>query len=252
ELNVREKPTRNSNRVTKIKKGSRYTVLAESNGWYKINVNGKIGWINGEYVKEINPTSQIGKDVEVTANELNVREKPTRNSNRVTKIKKGSRYTVLAESNGWYKINVNGKIGWINGEYVKEINPTSQIGKDVEVTANELNVREKPTRNSNRVTKIKKGSRYTVLAESNGWYKINVNGKIGWINGEYVKEINPTSQIGKDVEVTANELNVREKPTRNSNRVTKIKKGSRYTVLAESNGWYKINVNRKIEWINGE
>src|SRR5699024_3277778 len=101
---------------------------------------------------------------------------------------------------------------------------TIPIGKEIEVTANELNVREKPTRNSNKVTKIKKGSRYTVLAESNGWYKINVNGKIGWINGEYVKEINPTSQIGKDVEVTANELNVREKPTRNSNRVTKIKK----------------------------
>src|SRR5699024_4406556 len=149
---------------------------------YKINVNGKIGWINGEYVKEINPTSQIGKDVEVTANELNVREKPTRNSNKVTKIKKGSRYTVLAESNGWYKINVNGKISWINGEYVKEIEVKEEESTSLlQVTASVLNVREKPTTESPVVFQVKEGDVCAVFDESNGWYKINVNGKTGWV-----------------------------------------------------------------------
>ncbi len=33
------------------------------------------------------------------------------------------------------------------------------------------------------------GNVYVILDKSNGWYKINVNGIIGWVSGDYVKSV---------------------------------------------------------------
>uniref|UniRef100_UPI000679728D N-acetylmuramoyl-L-alanine amidase n=1 Tax=Anaerosalibacter massiliensis TaxID=1347392 RepID=UPI000679728D len=80
--------------------------------------------------------------------------------------------------------------GWVYGEHVKEAKEEDNTPKisTVEVVADVLNVREKASTASSIITQVKKGSKYTVLAESNGWYKISANGKTGWVYGEHVKE----------------------------------------------------------------
>ena len=57
----------------------------------------------------------------------------------------------------------------------------------IKVTANRLNVREKP--NANNDTKIirvlKKGEKWLIRDEKNGWGKI----RIGWIKLSYTKKV---------------------------------------------------------------
>ena len=129
------------------------------------------------------------KTVKITASTLNVRSQPTVNSSVLTQVYNGSTYEVLGVSNGWYKIQANNNTGWISGEYVISVGDKQSI-TSIQIEATVLNVREKPTINSSIVSQVKEGSVYIVLDKSNGWYKINSNGKIGWISGEYVKPVN--------------------------------------------------------------
>ncbi|MBU5294104.1 N-acetylmuramoyl-L-alanine amidase, partial [Anaerosalibacter bizertensis] len=174
---------------------SKYKALAESNGWYKITANGKTGWVSGAHVKEVKAIQENPPKIdklEVVADVLNVRAKPTTNSAKLTQVKKGSKYKALAESNGWYKITANGKTGWVSGAHVKEVKAIQENPPKIdklEVVADVLNVRAKPTTNSAKLTQVKKGSKYKALAESNGWYKITANGKTGWVSGAHVKEV---------------------------------------------------------------
>ncbi len=62
------------------------------------------------------------------------------------------------------------------------------------VTASSLNVRSGPGTKYKVIGAIKKGKALSVIKkESNGWYKINYNGKTGYVSGSYVKVTTSTS-----------------------------------------------------------
>src|SRR5699024_3134038 len=65
----------------------------------------------------------------------------------------------------------------------------AQYFDTIKVTASTLNVREKPTIQSPRLTTVPNGSVYVVLDKSNSWYKINANGKKGWVSGDYIETV---------------------------------------------------------------
>lgn len=55
------------------------------------------------------------------------------------------------------------------------------------VTASSLNVRKGPSTKYSRIGSLYKNKNVTILDESNGWYKINLNGKDGWVSKRYIK-----------------------------------------------------------------
>ncbi|MCR2045595.1 SH3 domain-containing protein [Anaerosalibacter massiliensis] len=160
-------------------------------GWKTAKQEDVAYYLNPKNFLQFTPVEGTSQNdiVKVTASTLNVRSQPTVNSNILTQVFNGSTYKVLGESNGWYKIEANNKIGWISGQYVIATSDIQYLNT-IQVTATVLNVREKPTTNSSIVSQVKAGSAYIVLDKSNGWYKINANGKIGWVYGEYVNSVN--------------------------------------------------------------
>jgi hypothetical protein len=48
-LRVREEPTLNASESGKVNPGESFDLLEEKDGWYKISVNGKDGWVSSEY-----------------------------------------------------------------------------------------------------------------------------------------------------------------------------------------------------------
>ena len=52
-LNVRSGPSLSNSIITKVKPGGKYTLLEETSDWYKIDVNGKQGWVSAQYTKII-------------------------------------------------------------------------------------------------------------------------------------------------------------------------------------------------------
>lgn len=78
------------------------------------------------------------------------------------------------------------KTGPITGVvYLKDLVPYNSV-YDVIITANLLNVRYKPTTNSDIVNQIKKNTRHTIYEEENGWGHI-LNS--GWISLNYTRKV---------------------------------------------------------------
>ena len=49
-LNMRSEPSTNGAIITKLASGTAVTFYSEENGWAKVNVNGKTGYVSAEYL----------------------------------------------------------------------------------------------------------------------------------------------------------------------------------------------------------
>ena len=202
-LNVRSGPSTSYSVLGKLKKGSKVSVISENNGWSKINYNGKEAYVSSRYLSSIsqnnnNDTSKpesIKETKEVNTDSLNVRSGPGTNYSKLGTLSKGSKVGVISESNGWSKINYNGKEAYVSSKYLNRIpenNNTSKpesVKETKEVNTNSLNVRSGPGTNYSKLGSLSKGSKVEVISESNGWSKINYNGKEAYVSSQYLSKV---------------------------------------------------------------
>ncbi|MBS4536834.1 SH3 domain-containing protein, partial [Clostridium sp. D2Q-11] len=260
-LNVRERPTTSSRKISQVLSGQVYSVIDQSNGWYKIKTSTVTGWIHGGYVVVINDSiSKTYPTVEVTADRLNVRLEPTTSSYRISQVLKGQKYTPVAQSGKWYKIKTSKVTGWVHGDYVKTVSTSTPAPapetkySQMEVTADRLNVRSGTSTSYKIIDQVLKGQKYTPIAKSGTWYKIKTSKVTGWVHGDYLKTVStstPAPEVNKKIEITTPILNVRTKPTTSSMRIFQVYEGQKYETLAESNGWYKIDTSKVTGWVHG-
>ncbi|MFC0013774.1 MULTISPECIES: SH3 domain-containing protein [Allobacillus] len=147
-----------------------------------------------------NSTAYPEQTLGSTTSNVNFREKATTNSNALSLINSGTTVKLLSYERGqvvngnniWYRVNYNGKIGYIHSDYLNIEN----LGQVVNVTTN-LNVRSKPV-DGNVISSLKNSTFVSVALDKNGnmitkdnWYKINVpnSNKTGWVSGDYFKVI---------------------------------------------------------------
>lgn len=163
---------------------------AYGGGWKDAKKEDVARYLNPENFVNVNNGSTPKMEyVQITTGALNFRSAPsTTNSRVIGTVTRNQVYEILDGSNGWYKIDVNGVVGWISGEYVALISeiqyrPTDKVAI---VNASSLNVRNKPSASGTRITSVKKGGKYKVIDEENGWYKLEINGTSGWASGSYL------------------------------------------------------------------
>ena len=67
------------------------------------------------------------------------------------------------------------------------------------VNTSVLNVRSGAGINYSKIGSLTQGTKVNIISESNGWSKINYNGKIGYISSQYVSEVssNPAPETNK-------------------------------------------------------
>ncbi len=127
-LNVREKP--DGAIIGKMIRYSGCEILEEEGDWYKIKSGPVTGYVSKEFIltgedAKIKAIEMAKLRAVVTAeSNLNVREKPTTESEIITKICSEERYDVLEEVDGWVKIALEGAddnaeegYGYISAEY---------------------------------------------------------------------------------------------------------------------------------------
>lgn len=141
--------------------------------------------------------NESGETVEVASTEpvyakatttVNVRSSDSENADKIDKVTGGTKVEVLEQKvNGWSRVLVNGKEGYIKSEYLNVISVVSEtaIGT-VTATAN-VNVRENPSEDATRLGTLAGGTQVNLLAEENGWCKINYNGQVGYVKADYVQ-----------------------------------------------------------------
>ena len=125
----------------------------------------------------------------VNASVLHVRAGSSTSHDIISRVYNGQSLNVIGEENGWFKININGKTGFVSGEFVSKSGATNNnvsTGGNNKVTADVLRVRTAPNTSSSVYGRVYAGQTLNVIGQENGWVKINHNGQVGYVSGEFV------------------------------------------------------------------
>ncbi len=204
-LRLRAAASTGSSTLATVAAGSSVTVLeGAQNGWYKVEWNGKQGYMSADYLT-VRMTQTTGK-LNTDGASLNMRSGPGTGYSKVASIPAGTTLTITATENGWYKTSYNGVTGYVSSTFVTLTSapadsgnttpsapatpptaetPAAQTGV-LNTDGASLNMRSGPGTSYARVASIPAGTTLTITATENGWYKTNYNGVTGYVSSTFV------------------------------------------------------------------
>lgn len=226
-LRIRKSPSTSSSVVGYLTNGEIFNIDGKEGSWYKININGKAGYIHGDYVKEVNGNSnsnnsgnnsnldtslagKMGTVINVSTS-LRVRQSPSTNSSVVGGLRGGQTFEIKGKTGDWYYINANGLTGHIHGDYVQvgggsssnnsgnggqssesgsgmDTSLAGKTGKVVNVSTS-LRIRQSPSTNSSVVGSLSSGQTFKINGKNGAWYNIDAQGTKGHVHGDYVQVV---------------------------------------------------------------
>ncbi|MGI8279130.1 cell wall-binding protein EntB [Bacillus mycoides] len=135
-------------------------------------------------------TTTVTAETIVTADVLNVREKPTAESKVVEKVKNGQELKVINTEDGWSKIELNGKEVFVSSEFTKDI---------YHVTANLLNVRTEANTESEILGRLKQDDVIESTHQvKDGWLQFEYKGKTAYANVSFLSSTAPIEKKAEE------------------------------------------------------
>lgn len=291
-LNLRAGASTSTPVIASLTKGTSVTVLSEANGWATVKVNGKTGYVSSLYLSSTNQNtgsnqaSAVKKYVNLSSGSLNLRTDASIKSSVIGTLPKGTAVTVYSISNGWAKVNANGKNGYVCSSFLSSANPNagiaspentsvttsksnssatsttvSAVTKYVNVSSGSLNMRNGASASASIITKLAKGTSVTVYSEAGGWSKIVAYGHTGYVSSQYLagsltnsgKSVPVQQTVSKYVCVdTGTTLSLRKSASAASAVLAKLSNGTELTVYSETNGWAKVKVNGQDGYVSSD
>ena len=121
----------------------------------------------------------------VKADALYFRDAP--GGNIISTLPDGTTLAVLSNSTEWYKVVVNGRVGYVSGEYLVGTQETDfNLGSGTIVCDTTVNFRSEPNTSSSVLASLTRGTKVAVVGVSQGWYKATYNNKTGYIHPDYL------------------------------------------------------------------
>ena len=286
-LRLREESNTSSDVLGMAPTGTEVELLSDAeNGWYKVNFNGKVGYMSADYLEVLSTGSSEVK-TGTTDYALNVRKGPGISYNRIVCLPQNTTVTILESVNGWYKINVGSVTGYADASYITvntvvsggtslpttpdepSSEPDSGDGKEQGITTYALNVRKGPGIGYGKITTLSRGTTVTILESVNGWYKISAGTILGYVDATYIELIDGDDSDDPDVSdepkpddeqpvddkaawVNAGPLNVRKGPGTGYDRVGSLSMGASVTIVAVSGEWYKIEAGSLTGYVSAQ
>ncbi|GIM29950.1 ligand-binding protein SH3 [Clostridium polyendosporum] len=218
-LRIRQGTGMNTPIIGYLNNGQVFNIKDKNGDWYNIECNGKAGYVHKDYVQQVgndtvkvstnNNNQQIkltkGKVINVSTS-LRIRQGAGINTAVVGYLNDGQSFDIKGISEDWYKIKCNdGTTGYIHKDYVKVIDEVyisqeslehiePQLAMVYNVSTN-LRLRSNASTDSNSmvVAYLLPGETFKIIGVLGDWYKINYNGKVGYVNKVYVKKIDNTN-----------------------------------------------------------
>ncbi|HDR4738021.1 TPA: SH3 domain-containing protein [Bacillus cereus] len=289
-LHVRAGSSTSHDIISRVYNGQSLNVIGEENGWFKININGKTGFVSGEFVSKNGASntnvSNTGGNNKVTADVLRVRTAPNTSSSVSGRVYEGQTLNVIGQENGWVKINHNGQVGYVSSEFVSGVssnagssnNNTNSNNKEsvkpasgnYTVNVSSLRVRTGPSTSHTTVGSVTKGQVVQVVGEVQDWFKINYAGQTAYVSKDYVtkggssdnatqgnnqnnnQNNNVTVQTGGTYVVNATSLRVRTGPATYHSVIGGVLNGTTLNVIGSEGSWFKVNYQGKTGYVSSE
>ncbi|PEI87234.1 SH3 domain-containing protein [Bacillus toyonensis] len=281
-LHVRAGSSTSQDIISRVYNGQSLDVIGEENGWFKINHNGKTGFVSSEFVSKKGATnsnvSTTGGKNKVTADVLRVRTAPNTSSSVSGRVYEGQTLNVIGQENGWVKINHNGQTGYVSGQFVSGVSANTGATNDTNqqtvqpasgnytVNVSSLRVRTGPSTSHTTIASITKGQVVQVVGEVQDWFKINYAGQAAYISKDYVtkggsnengsqgnnQNNNVTVQTGGTYVVNATSLRVRTGPAAYHSVIGGVLNGTTLNVVGSEGSWFKVNYQGKTGFVSSE
>ena len=258
--------------ITTLSKGTTVAVLNNSSSWYKVSVNGKEGYVSGEYLTGTTATDvALGTGTVKCSTSVNFRSAPNTSSTSYGELKNGTKVNVVGVSSGWYKVTYNGKTGYIHPDYITlasssagtAIAPSNTVTSTTGTAgtvkcSSSVNLRSEANTSSSILAELKNGTAVTVVRTANGWCKVTYSGKTGYIKSDYVSTTgsasnNTSASTGTAAAVKCSStVNFRSAASTSSTILGELKNGTAVSVLSTSNGWSKVSYAGKTGYISAD
>ncbi|MCD7765724.1 MAG: SH3 domain-containing protein [Lachnospiraceae bacterium] len=145
---------------------------------------------------------------------VNIRELPSTDAERIGSLILGDAVTVTGETSGWFRVSVGSTVGYVSKAYLVSTQPEtdSDSSDDSSETASaelatavsygtsytyyttaSVNVRSQPSTDSTVAGSASSGSAVTVIGETDNWYIVSINGTTGYISKAYVSSVQTSS-----------------------------------------------------------
>ncbi|MED3065381.1 cell wall-binding protein EntB [Bacillus thuringiensis] len=186
-------------------------------------------------------TSTATAETIVTADVLNVREKPTTESKVVEKVKNGQELKVINTEDGWSKIELNGKEVFVSSEFTKDV---------YHVTANLLNVRTEANTESEILGRLKKDDVIESTHQvKDGWLQFEYKGKTAYANVSFLSSTAPTEKKTeeKTKQVAKVQKSVKEKKEVKTQKVAKAKETTKAQEIVKPKEEAKVKEEVKVK-----
>jgi uncharacterized protein YgiM (DUF1202 family) len=125
-VNIRKKPSTDSESLGKLYSKSACTIIEVLDGWYYVESGSVTGYAKAEYIQTGIPADELiqkygTQKVKVTADGLNVRKEPTTEAKRLTVIYTNEKYPVLEQVDDWYKIKIDDENieGYVKSDFIE-------------------------------------------------------------------------------------------------------------------------------------
>ena len=266
-LNVRTGPGLSYPVLMQAAKGEEYTVTGNDGDWYKIDTPQGEGWVAEWLVTQADSagtaqaSASSGLKGTTTEDSINIRKAPSTDSERLGTLSSGEEVSITGSVQGWYEISYDGGTAWINQDYLSlsgiesgaEEEPGSPSATAT-VNVESLLVRDEASLNGSIVGKVTRGESYSILEESNEWYRIQLsNGGDGWVAGWFMKvagddkeeqtEGTSMSEGAPDsITILYDGTNLRSSPNSQASVVERAGSGSTFDVVGTSGDWYEIRL----------
>ncbi|MCD7735621.1 MAG: SH3 domain-containing protein [Lachnospiraceae bacterium] len=162
-VNIREQPSTESTRIGSFTAGASVTVTGETTKWFRVSVNGNVGYVSKAYLVSTQPdtdadtddddndsddddtgssSDDVSESTRTTAelnseisygtsytyyatDTVNLRSQPGTDSSVLGSVASGDAVTVTGETDNWFIVSVGGTTGYISKSYLSSTQPTA-------------------------------------------------------------------------------------------------------------------------------
>ena len=265
-LNLRQSPSFSAKVLDIYYNGVPCTILSRSGGWYYVKVNGVTGYFREEYIQQryMPYAEEVATVVTPGGSGLNLRSGPSKEYSVLAQYKGGSYVMVIQRGASWWKVAVDGRIGYMDASFLKagildpdegDSNASSAgntNGANAYAVVNNprdtqvLNFRETASTNSRVLGQYRNGAQLAVLNQGAQWCRVvNSEGQMGYMMTEYLKLYNlpavPTLTVSHPQKTF---VYLRAMPSQVFGSVLdKVPHGATVTVLVPGDAWVKVKYN---------
>ena len=260
-LNLRAGASTESAVIGKYGWGTQVTVKSIDGDWAQVEVGGQSGYMFAKYLGYEGSTNHTCY-VATNARGLNLRATP--NGEVIGSYPRGTAVTVISSSNGWSKVVVDGKTGYMSSQWLSGTKVSGSVATPSEPqkpsapsapsigsavvnnprSTQVLFLRSKPSTSSEALGYYRNGKTVTLLEKLDGWYKVRVDGKVGYMMARYLKVTgNVSSGTATVINPNGNSyVNFRKKASLSSAVIRTVPVGTKITVLEKTTDWTKTEI----------